>query len=112
MTEPSSLPYWLENLLWPAGAVLMLVGVLLVVVGGLPLKRWWSPTMATLLQFWGATLFVEGLLGIAAAVEWPWIVVAIIAALALVAVPWAAWRRTRQLRSRATLPAGPSWRRR
>jgi hypothetical protein len=109
VTEPASLPYWLENLLFSTGAVLLLVGVLLVVVGGMPLgKRWWSPTTATIIQFWGATVFVEGLLCIAAVVEWPWIVVAIIAVLAIVAVPWAAWRRTLQLRSRGNPLGGPS----
>jgi hypothetical protein len=100
VTELSSLPIWLENLLFPAGAVLLVLGVFLVVVGGIPLKRWWSPTMATLLQFWGATVFVEGLLCLAAVIELPWFIVGIIAVLALVAVPWAAWRHTRQLRIR------------
>lgn len=100
MTEPSSLPYWLENLLFPAGAVLLAVGFLLVVAGGIPLKPWRSPSTATLLQFWGATVFVEGLLCLAAVIELPWLIVGIIAVLALVAVPRAAWRRTRRLRIR------------
>lgn len=98
-TEPSALPLWLENVLFPAGAILLGVGILLVVAGGMPLgKRWGSQAMPALLQFWGATVFVEGVLCLAAAIELPWFVVIIIAALALVTVPWVAWRRTSQIR--------------
>jgi hypothetical protein len=79
--------------------------MLLVVAGGLPLgKRWRSVAIPALLQFWGATLFLEGLLSMGAIIELPWLAVGVIALLAVVVVPWAAWRRTRQLRAQIAPP--------
>jgi hypothetical protein len=83
----------------------LIAGVLLVVAGGLPLGKWWrSRAIPPLLQFWGATLFLEGLLTMMAIIELPWLAVGVVALLAIVVVPWAAWRRTRQLRAQIAPP--------
>lgn len=105
LTEPANLPNWLEGLLVRIGVVFLIAGVLLVVAGGLPLgRRWRSVAIPALLQFWGATLFLEGLLIMMTLIELPWLAVAVIALLAAVVVPWAAWRRTRQLRAQIAPP--------
>ena len=88
-------------LLWLAG-LQVLAGILMIAAGGLPLRGAWQRSVwPRLLRFWGATLFVEGILQYLFCVfanDGNWSPASFLGTLVFLAVPFEAFRRTRTIK--------------
>lgn len=93
------IPYWLEGLLFALGLTSGALGLTFVFIGGIPTRDAARHRRRQVLQFWGATLVLEGILAFMYTFDGSLLYHVIVGAIAVVAVPWAAVRRTRQLLS-------------
>ena len=100
-----AVPYQMEAPLFKLALTLLASGLLLVLVGGLPLRSLWRGRAARITQYLGASLFVEGILVLVFLSDPPRLIQLVAALLAVIGVPWAATRRVKQLWSTAPMAA-------